>query len=207
MPTEFYHSPDWQCSSGPELPRQFAVADLWPVGLNSESDGSGDKDILAVASATQPELHPVVAIGAKANRPNNLTGVVKGYTNDHLVTLNLADKVCTRNYVANVLTYSNGTPNTFDTSMAPGDPVYVDDSDSLASGVTLSRSPLNDDGAGNPLAGYLWYCQDDFIDSGVGGLHATAGMPVTLDNELDEETVYCILLVNDSGQARALITE
>jgi hypothetical protein len=204
-PDEFYYGTDWKCSSEPILPRQFAVSDLWPVGLNSESDGAGDKDILALASATQPELHPVVAIGSKSNRPNNLTGVVMKYNSDYLVTLDMADKVCVKNYVANVLTYSGGSPYTFDTSMAVGDPVYVDDSDSLASGVTLSRSPLNDDNAANPLAGYLWYCQDDYRDRDVGGLHTSAGMPVTLTSALDETTVYCILLVNDSGQARALL--
>ena len=193
MPTEFYHGTDSEGSSGPIISRQFAVADLWPVGAGSES-GGGDKDTLADG------LHPVVAIGPKAQRPVNLTGVVMTYTNANLVELNLADKVVVKNYVANVLTYQ-GAPSTFDQSMAIGEPVYVDDSAALASGVTLSRSPLNDANQPNPLAGYLFYCQDEYLNSGIGGPNSSATWPKILTNELHQDDVYCILLVNDYGNA------
>ena len=84
LPTEFYKGTDWECSSGPILSRMVALADLWPVGLASET-GGGDKDVL------EDGLHPVVAIGPMVNRPNNLIGVVMTYTNEHLVIMNMAD--------------------------------------------------------------------------------------------------------------------
>jgi hypothetical protein len=195
MPDDFKSGSDWEQSSGPIIARQFAAADLWPHGLNSESDGAGDKDILADG------LHPVLAIGAdKTNRPRHLTGVVMTYTNANLVTLNLADKFVVRNYVANIVSYG---PTVYDQSMAIGEPVYVDDSTALSSGVTLSRSPNNNLGAANPLAGYLYYCQDEFYDSGVGGANAAAVWPKVLTNELHENE-YCIMLVNDFGDAVAI---
>ena len=190
MTTSFYSGTDWEQSSGPILPRAYdCSADLWPVGA---ADG---KDELADG------LHPVVAIGPTALRPINLTGVVISYEslNDRAI-LNLADKVVVRNYVANVLTYSQGAAATFDTSMAIGEPVYVDDSDDLAAGVTLSRSPLNEDGNANPLAGYLHYCQDDYDDTGVGGADANVSYPRTCAESLVEQT-YCVMLVNDCGIA------
>ncbi|GAF76398.1 unnamed protein product, partial [marine sediment metagenome] len=73
---EFYDDSDWQGSSGPHVMRTFdASEDLWPHGLASEIDG-GDKDVLADG------LHPVLAIGARANRAANLTGVVVTYNSD-----------------------------------------------------------------------------------------------------------------------------
>ena len=77
-----------------------------------------------------------------------------------------------------------------------GQPVYVDDSTSdMAAGVTLSLSPLNSAGTKNPLAGYLWYCQDEIADGQVGGARATATFDISLSNSLVEQ-VYCVLLVN-----------
>lgn len=192
MPDEFTHGTDYEQSSGPIVSRQFAAADLWPHGLNSESDGAGDKDVLADG------LHPVLAIGPKTQRPVNLTGVVMTYTNANLVELNLADKVVVRQYVANIVTH----PNTYDQSMAIGEPVYVDDSVVLTAGVTLSRAALNDLGQPNPLAGYLYYCQDEFYDVGVGGPNAAAVWPKVLANEFNESE-YCVMLVNDYGDAVA----
>ena len=195
MPDEFISGPDWQCTSGPHLPRAYdASVDLWPHGAGSEA-GGGDKDVLADG------LHPVLAIGLKANRPNNLTGVVVSYnSNNDRAIMNLAEKVVVRQYVANVLTYDQGDPDTFDQSLSIGDPVYVDDSDGLAAGVTLSRSPLNSAGNANPLAGYLHYDQDEYDDSGVGGAGAAITWPQVLANELVENE-YCVMLVNDAGRA------
>jgi len=186
---DFYSGSDYEQSSGPIISRQFAVGDLWPVGATGKNDASAC-DILADG------LHPVVAVGPKASRPVNLTGVVMTYTNDNLVELNLADKFVVRAHVANVTAY----PATFDTSMAIGEPVYVDDSHELGDGCTLSRSPHNSHGEHNPLAGYLYYCQDEFYDSGVGGANAAAVWPKVLTNELHENE-YCIMLVNDFGDA------
>lgn len=195
MTTEFYGETDWECSSGPIVTRAYdASADLWPHGAGSEIAG-GDKDVLADG------LHPVLAIGPKTSRPHNLTGVVVTYNslNDR-AEVNLGEKVCIKAYVANVLTYSGTSPNTFDTSLAIGEPVYVDDSDALAAGVTLSRSPLNNAvaaGQANPLAGYIHYCQDQYDDSGIGGADG-AVYPITVANSLTY-TLVCVLLTNDFG--------
>ena len=147
-------------------------------------------------------LHPVLAIGPKAQRPRNLTGVVITYQskNDRAVK-NLADKVIVRNYVSNILTYSGGAGNTFDQSIAVGEPVYVDDSGPLSSGVTLSRSPLNESGSANPMAGYIWRCQDQYDDSGVSGVDGDV-FPMTLSNTA-VETSFCVMLVNDFGTGDA----
>ena len=200
MTTEFYGETDWECSSGPILTRAFdASADLWPHGAGSEI-GGGDKDVLADG------LHPVLAIGGKAQRPINLTGVVVSYNsaNDR-AEVNLAEKVVVKAYVSNILTYSGTSPNTFDTSLAIGEPVYVDDSDALPAGVTLSRSPLNNDTEGaspNPLAGYIFYAQDDYDDSGVAGASAATTWPQTLA-ESAVNTLVCVMLVNDFGVGNA----
>ena len=196
MTTEFISGPDWQCSSGPHQPEAYdASADLWPHGAASEI-GGGSKDVL------ENGHHPVLAVGPKANRPRNLTGVVVTYnaTLDRAI-MNMAEKVCVKAYVANVLTYDGqGDPATFDTSMAIDDPVFVDDSDALAAGVTLSRSPLNSADSANPLAGYLFYCQDEYDDSYIGGAGASASWPKTVANSL-VEAEYCVLLTNDYGTA------
>ena len=108
--SEFYNDPDWEGSSGPIIPRTAdASEDLWPNGTGAmgEIDG-GDKDVLADG------LHPVLAIGPKAQRPRNLTGVVISYNEDaEIAQVNLAEKVCVKNWVANVLTYSGASPKTF----------------------------------------------------------------------------------------------
>ena len=175
----FYTGSDWQETSGPYENFMYALDDIWPEGENSESDGAGDKDDLVDG------MHQCFAIGAKANRPHNAVGVTVSYNaNVGLAILNCAMNFMFKAYVANVLTYGGGAPATFDTSLAVGDPVYVDDSDSLASGITLSRSPLNDDGNGNPMAGFIDYPQDAYADFGVGGPNVTSDMPITVANSL-----------------------
>jgi len=102
-----------------------------------------------------------------------------------------------RQYVNNTLTYSGGDAATFETAPIMGQPVYVDDSDDLSAGVTLSMSPLNDADVKNPQAGVLWYCQDEIADGLAGGSRSTSTFDGTLANELVEQ-VYCVLLINDS---------
>ncbi len=191
MTSQFYFGTDWESSSGPILSRQYDIADLWPVGLNSENDGAGDKDILADG------LHPCVAIGPKALRPINLCGVVMTYTNDHLIQVNIARGFCFKAYVANVLTYNAHAAATWDLSLAIGEPVYVDDSEALADGVTLSRSPLACGGEGNPRAGYLWYDQDDYLDAGVGGPNTAADWPKVLVDGATRYTLVTVMLDPD----------
>lgn len=195
MTAEFWSGTNWQQSSEPHTIIDVQESDCWPV---DDRSGSGTKDQLA------PGLHPVIAIGGRTaadGRPLNLTGVVVSYegtgsgTATDRVEVNVADGTVVRNYVANVLTYSGGAANTFETSPVVGQPVFVDDSDDLAEGVTLSMSPLNDADVRNPLAGYLWYCQDEIADGLAGGSRSTSDFDGTLAEELVEQT-YCVLLIN-----------
>ena len=191
MPTTtFYGETDWESSSGPILSRQLALADLWPEGDDSCSDGATDKDHLEAG------LHPCLAIGARTVLGNQLCGVVMSYEGSltaGLAQLNVAPGFMFKAYVANVLTYNGGNPATFDQSLALGDLVYVDDSNDLAAGVTLSRSPANDIASANVKAGMIWYNQDDYIDEGVGGLNHAAGLPITALNSLDYKLVTVML--------------
>jgi len=196
-PATFTSGSDWQQSSGPEVDRKVHEVDLWPIADNSNS---GIKDAL------EDGLHPVVAIGGRTvadGRPENLTGVVKTYNADvTMAVVNIADGAIVRAYVANILTYTaGGHALTFEQAPVIGQPVYIDDSDDLGEGVTLSLSPLNQDNPGlpNPLAGWLFYCQDEYADFGVGGPNVLTGWPPTWVNEFHEYLV-CVLLTNDSGQ-------
>jgi len=195
MPDTFQEGTDWQQSSEPHTIIDVQESDCWPV---DDRSGSGTKDQLDI------NLHPIVAIGGRTaadGRPLNLTGVVVSINLSALgtatdrVEVNIADGTIVRQYVANVLTYSGGTANTFETAPVVGQPVYVDDSDDLSEGVTVSMSPLSDAGLRNPLAGYLWYCEDEIADGQVGGSRATATFDTSLANSLVEQE-YCILLVN-----------
>jgi len=180
--SEFYFGTDWESSSGPILSRQWAVGDLWPVGLASKSGGANPMDILADG------LHPFVAIGPKALRPINMVGVVMTYhAASGLAQVNIAPGFAAKAYVANITAH----PATYDQSLAIGEPVYIDDAEILATGVTLSRSPINDIGGNNPQAGYLWYDQDDYLDFGVGGPNLTSDWPKVCANSL----VYTLVTV------------
>jgi hypothetical protein len=198
MPDEFQQGTDWQQSSGPYVEVDVHESDIWPIADNS---GSGTKDALADG------LHPVVAIGGRTaadGRPLNLTGVVVSFTPGLTVPtgiarINIADGMIVRQYVANVLTYAAGVPATWETAPVPGQPVYVDDSNDLSEGVTLSMSPLNDADVRNPLAGYLWYCQDEFADAAVGGPRTASTFDGTLLGSLVEQE-YCVLLVNNGRE-------
>ena len=192
-PDTFQNGTNWEQSSGPIVSRDALESDCWPVADNS---GSGTKDALAEG------LHPIIALGGRTaadGRPLNLTGVVTsfqagGTTATGRVRVNIADGMVVRQYVANVLTYS-GTPATFEQAPVPFQPVYVDDSDDLSEGVTCSMSPLNDGGLRNPLAGYLYYCQDELADSSAGGARSAATFDTVLANSLVEQS-YCVLLIN-----------
>ena len=195
MPATFYEGTNWQQSSEPHTIVDVQESDCWPV---DDRSGSGTKDQL------DDNLHPVIAIGGRTaadGRPLNLTGVVVSINLSTLgtatdrVEVNIADGTIVRQYVSNILTYSGGSANTFETAPVVGQPVYVDDSDDLSEGVTLSMSPLNDGDVRNPLAGYLWYCQDEIADGQVGGSRATATFDTSIANE-ETEQEFCVLLVN-----------
>jgi len=61
--------------------------------------------------------------------------------------------------------------------------------------VTLSLSPLNGAGSGNPVAGYLFYDQDEYVDSVVGGANTAAVWPVAGDAAALVEVTLPVLLV------------
>ena len=198
MPDEFYSAHDYEGSSGPLTIVHVHEADIWPVADNS---GSGTKDAIGDG------LHPVVAIGGRTaadGRPLNVTGVVLTFeagltTATGHVQINIADGYVVKNYVANVLTYSGGAANTFETAPVVGQPVYVDDSDDLGEGVTLSMSPLNDAGVKNPMAGVLWYCQDEYADAAMGGPNSSSTFDTSLAEELVEQA-FCVLLINGARE-------
>jgi hypothetical protein len=115
------------------------------------------------------------------------------------VIVNIAAGNIVHNWVANILTYNGGAPATFETAPVPGQPVYVDDGDDLAAGVTLSLSAINVAGVKNPQAGVLWYCQDEMADAGQGGPRATYTFDTSLLNSLVQQA-YCILLTQTSQE-------
>ena len=198
MTAEFFEGSDWQDTSGPYVTITAHESDVWPIADNSES---GTKDSRFDADGSYGGGHPVVAVGGRTaldGRPLNVTGVVVSATPGLTtalgrVVINIADGMIVQNYVANVLTYAATIPDTFEQTPVPGQPVYVDDSDDLAEGVTLSLSPLNEDDVRNPQAGILWYCQDEMADAAQGGANAAATFDIVLANELVEQS-YCVLL-------------
>jgi hypothetical protein len=208
MPDEFYganySSGDeefYEDSSGPYVYVQVHEPYIWPIADNSES---GTKDAL------EDGLHPVVAIGGRTEadcRALNLTGVVTSFTAGlttatGMARINIADGVIVRNWVANVTSYSGTAANTFETAPIPGQCVYVDDSQALGEGVTLSMSPLNEDSLPNPLAGWLWYCQDEYADAAMGGPNESSTFDTSLANELVQQA-YCVLLSNSTAHSQA----
>ena len=195
-PATFYGDTlhDWQQSSEPHTFVDVQESDCWPVDDRSESTTKDQLD---------DGLHPFVAIGelAAPSRPLNLVGVVTsvnlsalGTATDRVV-INIAHGSIYRQYVSNILTYSGEAPNTFETTPQVGQPVYIDDSADLSAGVTLSMSPFNHDGTTeNPLAGVLWYCQDEIADGQVGGSRSVATFDTVLAEEAVEQ-IYCVMLV------------
>ena len=194
MPDDFFSGTNWEQSSGPYVTVNVHESDLWPIADNA----------IAAKDAIADGLHPCIAIGGRTaadGRPLNLTGVVVSFlagltTATGIAIVNIADGFIVRQYVANIIHYSGSVADQWETAPVPGQPVYVDDSAALSAGVTLSMSPFNVTGTlRNPLAGYLWYCQDEYADAAVGGPNIAS----TFDISLLEETVeqeYCVLQIN-----------
>jgi len=194
MPNTFQEGTDWEGTSGPIVSVKVPEGDIWPQGARSVS---GTKDTI------DDGLHPAIAIGgmtAADGRPLNLTGVVMT-SNDaaSICEVNIAHGFAIKQYVNNILTYAAGAPDTFETAPVIGQPVYVDDSDDLSEGVTLSMSALNTAGLKNPLWGVLWYAQDEYVDRYVGGANTAAVWPKTLANS-KVETEFTVLHVAGSRE-------
>ena len=202
----FISGPGWQQSSEPHVARKVHLENdagdtyyLWPVGdTNWDTLNDGE--------------HPVLAIGRKANRPRNITGVVVTYdAATETATFNLADKAIVKAYVANIASYNFwGDVATWQNTIYPGDPVYVDDSThvyALDDGCTLSFSERSNDkvASPNPLAGYVWWCQDEFKDSEIGGSHSTQGISQPVAPDTTEMMTLCVQLVNDHGRGTPLV--
>ena len=194
MPDTFFAGANWQQSSEPITVVKVHESDIWPVDDNSNS---GTKDEIADG------LHPIVAIGGRTvadGRPLNLTGVVMRYLSSYTqppVRINIAGGAMVRQYVANILSYTAGIPDDFEAVPMPGQPVYIDDSAALSEGVTCSLSELNEDGLQNPLAGYLWYAQNEYADFAMGGPNLHPTFDTALADELTEQE-YCVVIVNSA---------
>lgn len=188
MSATFLEGTNWQGSSGPNLHRNVQFDDLYPHA----GQGPAGKDTL------EDGMHPILAIGndavAEGRALTQMTGIVVS-VNETLsrAVMNVAKGFIAHNQiVSNILTYAANVPDTFETSLQIGMPVYVDDSDDIGAGDTLTLSPLNDAGLVNPLAGYLWYAQDEDEDVGIGGVNVDA-WPKTAANSLTLVTVDVIL--------------
>ena len=191
--TTLYQDTNWEQASEPLTIVQAHESDIWPIHDNSIA---GNKDTIGLGK------HPVVALGGRTaalgRQLMSLTGVVTSFRAGltvplGMVEVNIARGYMVRQYVNNILTYNGGNPATYEQAVVPGYPVYVDDSDDLSAGVTLSMSPLNSAGLTNPLAGYLWYMQDEYANSNVGGPNATSPFDTVLPNSATEQ-VFCVLL-------------
>jgi len=196
--SEFYGH-GYETSSIPLTIVDVHEGDIWPIADNAEAA----KDAIAAG------LHPVVAIGGRTaadGRPLNVTGVVISFSAGLTVPfgrvrVNIADGYIVKNYVSNIDGYvAGGAANSWENAPVIGQPVYVDDSTDLGAGCTLSMSPLNDanPAVANPMAGVLWYCQDEYVDVAQGGsvLAADAVWPLSWSDEATEEHLVCVLLVN-----------
>ena len=192
--SEFYGH-GYETSSIPLVIVDVHESDIWPIADNS---GPGTKDAIAVG------LHPVVAVGGRAapdGRPMNVTGVVISFTAGLTtatgrVRLNIADGYIVKNYVSNIYGYNGNAANAWEAAPVIGQPVFVDDSNDLGAGCTLSMSEDNDAGVLNPMAGVIWYCQDEYVDSAQGGPNASADFPLSWTSDATAEYLVCILLAN-----------
>ena len=198
----FYSGAGYETSSEPQTVVQVHEADCWPV----------DDNALAAKDELEDGLHPVIAVGGRTaadGRPLNVTGVVvtvlEGLTEPvDLVQLDMADGKIVVNYVSNILTYAQGVADTFESAPVIGQPVYVDDSAALGAGCTLSLSQFNSTGTvRNPMAGILWYAQDEYADASVGGPNTSAGWPMSWAETVYEYAV-CVLLINGARELVAL---
>ena len=201
MPTyaTFYAGATYETSSEPQTVVQVHEADCWPVHDNSVS---GAKDEL------EDGLHPVIAVGGRTavdGRPMNVTGVVvtvlEGLTEPvDLVQIDIADGKIVKNYVSNIYTYNGTNPSAWEQAPVIGQPVYVDDSAALGEGCTLSMSQFNVTGTlRTPMAGVLWYDQDEYADASVGGPNTSSDWPLSWASST-YEYVVCILLINGARE-------
>lgn len=188
MPAEFMSGTAWQGSSGPYLNRNVHTDDLWPQGA-----GDG-KDTL------EDGLHPVLGIGDQVNhRETQIAGVVVTY--NAAITravLNIAPGFITKQYVTNITGYAQGNANAWAATIEIGHPIYLDDSNDLALGCTLSMSPANDAGLTNPRVGVAFYDQTEDEDVGIGGHNVDAWPKSFTDGSSTHELLINVMLWPES---------
>ena len=187
----------YETSSGPVVIVDVHESDIWPIADNAEAA----KDAIGLG------LHPIIAIGGRIaadGRPMNVTGVVISYLPGLTVAtarlaINIATGYIVKNYVSNIDGYNAGVAaNSWEDAPVIGQPSYVDDSSDLGAGCTLSMSPLNDANPAlpNPMAGVLWYDQDEYVNAAQAGGVLEATWPKAWSNVATGEHLVCILQIN-----------
>ncbi len=187
MSTTFYSNTNW---SRNQVRNHIAVplADTWPQGAPKDTVEDG--------------LHPVLAIGpatAADGRPRQTVGILVTYNaTSGQVVMNIGFGALVKAYVTNITGYSGGDANAWEDSLNFGRAVYVDDSDDLPAGVTLSLSPANDAAVANPVAGWLWHDPDELPDTGIGGGNSSV-YPVSVSGAATVTSTLTILLAGNGG--------
>lgn len=189
MSTTFYASPDWARDQKKNR-IQVPLADLWPVG-------SGDgKDVL------ENGHHPILAIGpetAADGRPRQPVGVVVSYNSDSAqVVMDICQGKLVKAYLTNITGYSGGDANAWESSINFGRVCYVDGSDDLPAGVTLSLSAADDAGVANPMAGWVWHDPDNLDDTGIGGGNS-AVLPLSVSGAATVTSTVTIMLAGNGS--------
>ena len=165
---------------------------MWP--MSTRVVGGGPKDTISAGE------HPVIAIGGRTaadGRPNNLTGVVISYeANSDMAIVDVCPSRIVRQVVWNISDYAQNVPSAWEAAPIVGQTVYVDDSAQLAAGDTLSMSSVNSAQTANPIAGYIFYCQDEYTDSGIGGPQSSDTFPLSWSDDTSTGYEVCVLLTN-----------
>ena len=189
-PQVFYSGVDYEQSSDPYLPITVQRTDCWP--LNGLTMVDGDHPVLALTPvAGRPNCPVGVVVTVDAHNPALATDTLRVVANPQLGPI-------VRAWVCNITGYGDAVANAWAATLAFGTPIYVDDSVEVGSaqapGCTLSLSAANSATALNPLAGYAWRCQDEEVDTAVGGANAEV-FPKAFASGTDEDwLLVCVLL-------------
>lgn len=188
-----YVGSDWQEEvSGDPKVREMNLASLYPHGTTHNDLLVGDHPFLAFGVAADKVEHTLVGVVSNVILAQPIAAGTP-VPAPARVSLQTAGGAMAK--IVNVLTYAINIPDTYDQSVEEGQVVYLDDSPSIADGsVTLSLSPLDENDAPNPIAGWIRMPQTGFDDSFVGGEAGTPAYPIVLANS---ETVFTspVLLV------------
>ena len=189
MPNDFLTGPDWQGSSGPYVNRMVWYEDFWPHSVN----GPAGKHAIADGD------HMFLAVGPTAQKPINPVGVSVSYNSaTHTAVLNFAPGFIAKAYVCNITTYAQGSASAWSATLDFGQIVYVDPSDDLPTGVTLSLASADDKAANNPRAGVVWTAQTEDPNTGIGGSNTWPFPKSFEDGTSTHELLVYVMLWPDS---------